>query len=631
LPHSSAKLPRLFSPRTIVASVVAAMSACVLGLLVWKALDARTTALAQGERDIRNLTHSLAEHASRTIQAADVAMSGMVELLKYHKPRVDRFNAFLHDTAEALPQIRLIGVLDTEGAWVYWSVADTPQHNNADRSYFIHHRDSADSSLYISEPMQSRLSNRPTIVLSKRISKQDGSFAGVLVSAIETDYFDDFYKSFNFGPHAGITLARLDGTVLAHWPAGEWVKDLSLFRTRIAGTSSGYTRTTSPFDGYTKYVGVERALQYPVVVTLALPEADVLAGWHDDARNDAIVALIMMGSVVLLAIALSKEFGRRTKAATMLREREAHYRLLADNIADIVIRFDRDGRMLFVSQSVEPLLGLKPADLIGKSYFEFVHPDDRATVAKANSELTDWTITRSVVFRTYRADQSVAWVESNFKLARSDDEHRRIEVVAVLRDVTQRVRMEGELNALNERLAELATIDGLTGLANRRTFDAALPREFRDREQISLVMLDIDHFKGFNDSLGHQAGDDCLKRVTRVIAEATDNTPALAARYGGEEFAIILPGVDEHDALKVAEAIRLTVRSLNIANPAASRGVLSISLGIASRAADTADEAALLGDADLALYEAKRLGRNCSVVSSSFKNGDHSAGRKQYA
>ncbi len=514
MPHSSAKLPSLFAPAAIVAAFVAAMSACVLGLLVWKTLDARSAALAQGERDIRNLTHSLAEHASHSIQAADVAMSGMVELLKYRKPLPERFNRFLHDTAEALPQIRVIGVLDTEGAWIYSSVEGTPQHNNSDRSYFIHHRDSTDASVYISEPLQSRLSSRPTIVLSKRINNQDGSFGGVLISAIETDYFDNFYKSFNLGPNSGIILARLDGTALTHWPTGQWVEDLSLFRTRIERASSGYAKIVSPIDGNAKYVGVERASQYPIFVAVALPEEEMLSGWHEDMRNDAIVAVVMMGTVVLLAMLLAKEFGKRAKAATLLHEREAHYRLLADNIADIVIRFDRDGRMLFVSQSVEALLGLKPAEL---------------------------------------------------------------------------------------------------------------------REQISVIMIDIDHFKSFNDRLGHQAGDDCLKRVARVIAEATDNTPALAARYGGEEFAVILPGVDEADALKVAEAIRLTVRSLAIANPATSRGLVSISLGIASRPPDTPDETALLGDADLALYEAKRSGRNCSVLSSTLKAGGHSASRKQYA
>ena len=134
---------------------------------------------------------------------------------------------------------------------------------------------------------------------------------------------------------------------------------------------------------------------------------------------------------------------------------------------------------------------------------------------------------------------------------------------------------------------------------------------------MSVIMIDIDNFKGFNDSLGHQAGDQCLKRVADVIAGANANTSAVAARYGGEEFAVILPDVSEQEALKVAEAVRLTVRSLAISNPASDRGAVSLSLGVASRTVDMTDENRLLGAADIALYEAKRRGRNCSVLSSS--------------
>nr|WP_249159177.1 diguanylate cyclase [Bradyrhizobium tropiciagri] len=632
MPNSPAKLPKLFSPTAIVAAVVAAMSIFVLGLLIWKATEARTTALAQGERDIRNLTHSLAEHASHSVQAIDVAMGAMVDLLKYQKPRVDRFNAALRKTADALPQIGEIGVIDPDGNRIYSSAAELPAHNNADRSYFIGHRDSADASLHISEPLQSRLTGRPTIVLSRRITREDGSFGGVLFATIESRYFDNFYQAFKFGPHAGITLLRLDGTVLAHWPTGKWNKEVSsAFKATIEQGRTGYTKTTSPFDGHIKFLGFERASQYPIVVTVALPETQVLAAWHEDLRNDLLVAVMLMGSVILFAVLLGKEFAKRAMVGRMLREREARYRLLADNIADVVILLDRDGRFLFVSQSVESMLGRKPDDLIGKPCFEFVHPDHLADVARATAELTNWTITKTVEFKTLRADGSEVWVEINFKLAGAAEDHQAIEVVGVLRDVTERRKMEDELNALNIRLSELATTDGLTGLANRRSFDVALPREFRDRERISLIMLDIDHFKGFNDSQGHQAGDECLRRVAQVIADATDKTTALAARYGGEEFAIILPDVSEQDALKVAEAIRLTVRSLAIANPAARRGVISVSVGIAGRTPAITEESELLRRADLALYEAKHAGRDCSVLASSRPGDNHSAGRKQYA
>jgi len=600
------------------------MSACVLGLVVWKAHEARKAALAQSERDIRNLTHSLAEHAAHAFQSADVAMSGMVDLLKYQRPRTDRLNLFMRNTAQSLPQLREIGVLDAEGNWIYSSLAETPRHNNSDRAYFSYHRNSPDPSMRISDPLQSRLTGRPTIIISKRIFNLDGSFGGVLLAAVDSDYFGDFYQTFQLGLNAGITLLRNDGMVLARWPRESRAKDASVspaFKTAIENNATGYSRITSPFDGRLKYLGFERAMQYPLVLTVALPEEQLLAEWRDNLRSDAIVAAVLLCSVVLLAILLSAQFRLRLKIVNALREREARYRLLADNIADVVILLDRNGALLFVSQSVEPVLGLKPGDLIGRPCFDFVHPEDLGAVMAATAELTDWTITKTVVFRTYRADGSMAWIEINFKLAGVDDDETRVEVVGVLRDVTRRKMMEEELNALNARLAELATTDGLTGLANRRTFDAALRREFGHRTRMSVVMLDIDNFKGFNDSLGHQAGDACLKRVADVIADATHNTSGLAARYGGEEFAIILPEVSEQDALKVAEAIRLTVRSLNIANPASSRGALSISLGIAGKTPSTGNENLLVGDADVALYEAKRRGRNCSVVRSSLDPG----------
>src|ERR1700712_651869 len=223
------------------------MTACIIGIVVWKALEAKKATLERGNTDIQNLAHSLAEHAAHTIQAADITLTGMVSLLRYRDPLPDRFNAYLAEAVATLPQLREIGVLDLDGEWRYSSLPQTPRHNNADRKYFMFHRDTPGTTLRISEPFQSRLTGRSTILLTQRIEHQDGSFAGVIVAAIDTDYFNGFYRMFQLGPGGGITLLRSDGIVLIRWPLRDANPDLSktdLFTKHLPLSSVGSYKTT---------------------------------------------------------------------------------------------------------------------------------------------------------------------------------------------------------------------------------------------------------------------------------------------------------------------------------------------------------------------------------------------------
>jgi diguanylate cyclase (GGDEF)-like protein/PAS domain S-box-containing protein len=618
-PDPGGPLRRVTSTAVIIAFALV-MTASVLGVMAWKALDAKKATLASGSAEIQNLAHSLSEHASHTIRSADIAMAGMVDLLKYRDPLPERFNPYLAETVSSLPQIREIGVFGVDGKWRYSSLPETPRHNNSDRSYFIYHRDTPGSALRINEPLQSRLTGRSTIILSKRIDKQDGSFAGVLTAAIDSDYFNRFYRTFQLGPDGGISLIRNDGTLLIRWPLSDKSTDLSrtdLFSKHLKLSSVGYYKIISPFDGIVKHLGYEETPNYPMVVTVAMSEDWLLADWWKTLRTDALVAGVLLCMILMLAALLALQFRFRSKTERALREREAHYRLLANNIADIIILIDARSLLRYVSQSVEPVLGLRAEDLTGKSCFDLVHPEDRETVKQATTRLRGIDSVSTVVFRHYRGDGTLAWVESKFKLATESSDPARTEFLCVIRDVTERKRMEDELTQLNRRLTQLAATDGLTSLTNRRTFDGFLRREYETCEEIAVLLFDIDNFKGYNDTYGHQAGDRCLQTVAKAIGEATANTSGLSARYGGEEFAVVLPNTSEDAALKVAEAIRLTVRALGIPNTASSRGYITISAGVTAKNRSTLDEAALVGEADTALYEAKRLGRNRSIVYSS--------------
>jgi len=172
------------------------------------------------------------------------------------------------------------------------------------------------------------------------------------------------------------------------------------------------------------------------------------------------------------------------------------------------------------------------------------------------------------------------------------------------------------LSRQNRLLTAMAQVDALTGLGNRRYFDDTLAAAWdacaASREPLSLIMFDIDHFKKFNDSQGHQAGDECLRRVAAAVTSSTRDAPDKAARYGGEEFAVILPNTPPEGARVVAERIRKAIEASAIPHPAAGPpGVVTVSLGVATlipRAPLT--PAALIEAADKGLYAAKRGGRN---------------------
>lgn len=177
--------------------------------------------------------------------------------------------------------------------------------------------------------------------------------------------------------------------------------------------------------------------------------------------------------------------------------------------------------------------------------------------------------------------------------------------------------MSEQLAVANESLAALATIDGLTQVKNRRFFDETFLSEWnrlcRENHPLSLIMCDVDHFKAFNDTYGHQAGDDCLQDVAQAIAKVAKRPADCVARYGGEEFAIILPNTDLDGATQVAETIRKAIKSLAIVHNASSvSDIVSVSLGVASQVPDEdVAPSILIESADRALYAAKQQGRNC--------------------
>ncbi len=195
-----------------------------------------------------------------------------------------------------------------------------------------------------------------------------------------------------------------------------------------------------------------------------------------------------------------------------------------------------------------------------------------------------------------------------------------LEALFIFQPAVLTIRRETDkLAAANLELQRISNSDGLTGIANRRLFEDFLGREWqragRQREPLTLIMIDVDHFKSYNDTFGHQAGDECLRRLAEVLRANVKRTTDLVARYGGEEFAAVLPDTDAAGAAGVAEQLRAAVEALAIPHTASPVSqVVTVSLGTATVFPGPGDSPAdIVAMADQAMYQAKQQGRNRAI------------------
>ena len=244
---------------------------------------------------------------------------------------------------------------------------------------------------------------------------------------------------------------------------------------------------------------------------------------------------------------------------------------------------------------------------------DFYAPDARpvisAALGAAVADGTPWDL--ELPFVTARGNPR--WVRAQGVAVVEDG--KTVRLIGAFQDITERKMTALEMVRLNEQLTRLSTTDALTEVGNRRLFDQTLKTEWlrasRRGEAVGLLMIDIDHFKQYNDHYGHPAGDACLRQVARMVSASVRRGGELVARYGGEEFALLLPAADLESARQVAERCMQKVADAKIEHRASANSAwLSISIGVASQAASPEVDCSVLVDsADAALYRAKRCGR----------------------
>ncbi|WP_175716358.1 sensor domain-containing diguanylate cyclase [Burkholderia anthina] len=480
---------RSAAPYTIV--VIGIVVACALmGLCVLQLFQSRNDALERASETSRNLGLIAERDIRRNFELYDLSLQAVIDGLR--RPEVMNApsglrRAVLFDNAMTAQFLGSVLVLDADGNIVLDSANDVPRHGNfADRKYFTVHRDNPNVGLYVSDPFPSRLRGGTlSIGLTRRISRPDGSFAGIVLIAVNLEYFHQLFAGLSLGRHGSISLIGNDGVMVMRHPydartIGLDISHAATFQ-RFRAAQEGVFSETSSLDGVRRLYYFRHLPKLPLMIMVAEAEPDIYAAWRHRA--------VTIGALVAV-------FGAA-----------------------------------FIAVSV--MLGTQ---------------------------------------------------------------------------LRRRMRAESEL-------VLLARTDGLTGLNNRRSFAEVLDREWRRARRVrsvfSLLFVDVDRFKAYNDTYGHQAGDDALAAVARCIGDNIRRPADTAARYGGEEFVVLLPDTAETGAAQIAESIRVAIDALPLEHAGSEYGHVTASIGLASWTPEhDAQVEAVIKAADEALYHAKANGRN---------------------
>jgi diguanylate cyclase (GGDEF)-like protein/PAS domain S-box-containing protein len=601
----------------LLGGLVAGGLIILCGLMLW---DGRRDAEQQADRAAANIVSAVEQDIARSIENFDLSLQGVMQGLD--EPEVSPLTGkarsmALFDNAATAPYLNAIFVLNEAGKVIEGSrqlVAAGSDYS--DRDYFRVHQENPNRGMYLSQPLKSRVNDSWIIAISRRISKPDGSFGGVVMGTIQLAYFQALFEHLSLGQNGTIALIQNDGTLVARKPfqqldVGRDLSDIALFQ-HYPAARTGHFQSVAAMDGVPRRFTFSRVKDLPLVVSVGTSINEIYAPWRQKALTIGSAMAVLILATLALALLLSHELIRRKRADTLLRESETRYRHLADNSSDAIILRDPQGRRKYASSAFFPMLGRTPEEMGPEGLEPYLHPDSVGTPPKTLQRLRTGEQRVVALLQYAHPNGNWMWLEA-ISSGIFDENGNMTEIVTNLRDVTSR-------KAAEDKLAAAAVTDGMTGLGNRRAFDDRLSLEWqraiRAQSSLSLLMIDVDYFKAYNDTFGHLQGDGALTLVSTCITENLRRPADFAARYGGEEFVVILPDSDDVGAFHVAENIRNAVIERSLLHPGSPAAVLTISIGLTSRRPVVGDEASsLLRLADAALYQAKQNGRNQTVLS----------------
>ena len=484
-----------------------------------------------------------------------------------------------------------------------------------DRDWFRQQRDAANDELGISKPVISRLTNKWSIVLSRRLRKADDSFAGVIATAVDPQLIAAFYKTVDVGETGSVILRDLDGVILASGGivspvTGRQVMQPAL-RDALAKSPIGYYWGGGAVDGINRLVAYRKSADPPVIMMVGLADKDIFAS-YDRVRSIVLSAAVIF--TVLLAIAaiasirhqhrLNLSSDARRSAEKQLENAKAFLDTVIEHLPlPIVVKHPDTLRFELVNRAYEKFIGMPREELIGKTVYDIFRLDEAEAIVRSDRSVSKMDGGHFAAEFALTTPASGPRVVTTTRLMVRDDTDAPSHLIAVIDDITER-------RASENKIVHMAHHDIVTDLPNRALLQERLEQgltRVRRGENLAVFCLDLDDFKSVNDTLGHPVGDVLLKAVAERLRGCVRETDTVA-RFGGDEFAILQTAPkNEIDVTSLARRIVESIHApFNLGDHQVSVG---ISMGIAMAPNDGMDPSQLLKNADLALYRAKSEGR----------------------
>ncbi|MCX5875244.1 MAG: diguanylate cyclase [Deltaproteobacteria bacterium] len=454
----------------------------------------------------------------------------------------------------------------------------------------------------------------------KIIIHPDQSLLGKSLPEITKAFQQDSQGDFTYRLDNVEDVAHYSRSTVTGWTVVTVVEKREILRPIITQVLFliGLTGIIAVFLGLVQSILLSRRLSRPLV-ELGKKIKATIAGNEPDIE-EYVYPNNEIGSMAWEIGQLAKK--ELNAKARELQESEETYKTILMASPDDITIADLSGRIIMVSEAAHRIFDYPPGEGPGMSVMDFIVPEDHERAQANIMKMLHENYPGPNEYRALRKDGSRLDIEVNNSLIR-DRQGNPVRMVLIVRDITSRKKAEQQIQELVHQLEierDLAQsnslTDSLTGLSNRRFFDNAFRTEFarhkRSGSQLSLIMLDVDHFKKYNDHYGHLEGDACLRQIAHTLQTVVERAPDILARYGGEEFVLILPDTDSQGAAALARRIGESVRRLALPHAKSDTAeFVTISLGIASAADHVlTDGAQLVALADRALYHAKMNGRN---------------------